>query len=188
MKTHMFTIALRGLLAAGVLWLLAGCAGLPADLAPLPDAAPDREQVLADPAAVRGETVVWGGVIADIENTSGGTRLEVVARELDREGRPRESDGSPGRFRAFSTGFLDPQIYSQGREITVRGSIQGTEEGHIGDYAYTFVSLQADAVHLWPRRPPLTDRRLHDPFYDPFYRPWGPRFGPPGRINAYSWF
>ncbi|MGM0671173.1 MAG: Slp family lipoprotein, partial [Pseudomonadota bacterium] len=153
----------RVLVAAGVMLLLAGCAGVPASLAPLPAAAPDREQVLADPDAVKGETVVWGGVIAAVKNTSGGTRLEVVARDLDRQGRPQEADRSPGRFRAVSSGFLDPQIYAEGREVTVRGVIQGTEEGTIGDYDYTFVTLQADAVYLWPRRPPPSERHDRDP-------------------------
>ncbi|WP_024326882.1 Slp family lipoprotein [Thioalkalivibrio sp. AKL19] len=182
----------RVLVAAGLMFLLVGCAGVPASLAPLPAAAPDREQVLADPAAAKGETVVWGGVIAAVENTSGGTRLEVVGRDLDRQGRPQEADRSPGRFRAVSSGFLDPQIYAEGREVTVRGVIQGTEEGTIGDYAYAFVTLQADAVYLWPRRPPPSERHHRDPFYDPlydpFYSPWGPRYGAYGRYHPHPWY
>ncbi|WP_051080752.1 Slp family lipoprotein [Thioalkalivibrio sp. ALMg13-2] len=185
-------VRLRSLVLTGLLLLVTGCAGVPAALSPLPVAAPDRDQVLADPEAVKGETVVWGGVIADIENTSGGTRLEVVARELDRQGRPQEADRSPGRFRVVSSGFLDPQIYKEGREVTVRGVIHGIEEGRIGDYAYTFVTLQADAVYLWSRRPPPTERGYRDPFYgpfyDPFYSPWGPRYGLYGRYHPHPWY
>ncbi len=188
MNQQASSIAWRGLLVAALLAFLGGCAGVPANLAPLPATALERDQVLDDPAAVKGETVVWGGVIASIENTSGGTRLEVVGRELDRQGRPRESDRSAGRFRVVSGGFLDPQIYKEGREVTVRGAIHGTEEGSIGDYAYTFVTLQADSVHLWPRRPPPRERAYRDPFYDPFYDPWGPRYGLYGRYHPHPWY
>lgn len=178
--------ALRCLLSAGVLAVLSACAGTPASLAPLPEPIPDLQQVVADPAAMKGDTVVWGGVIAELENTTTGTRLEVVSRPLDRQGRPRALDDSRGRFRAHSGDFLDPQIYREGREVTVRGAIHGIEEGTIGDYAYTFPVLQADAVYLWPRRT-APDPLRHDPFYDPFFGPWGPRPGWPYHAHPWYW-
>ncbi|MGM0553417.1 MAG: Slp family lipoprotein [Pseudomonadota bacterium] len=155
--------------------LLAGCAGIPETIAPLPQEMPSRAEVLADPEAARGTTVVWGGVIAAIDNREDGTRLELVARSLDRSGRPRDSDRSEGRFRAWTPEFLDPQIHAPGREVTVRGEVEGVERDAIGDYPYTYVTLRATGVHLWPVREPPRDPLYHDPwfwpgFYDPYWR------------------
>jgi len=167
---------LAGLLLAAL--LAAGCATVPEGIAPLPDEPPDRARILADPDAALGATVVWGGVIATIDNTAEGTDLEIVARELDRSARPREIDRSEGRFRVSIPQFLDPQVYAPGREVTVRGRIAGVEEDAIGEHPYRFVVLQAQAIHLWARRPP---ERVH---YDPW--PYG-YYGPYWRHHPYYW-
>ncbi|WP_304412335.1 MULTISPECIES: Slp family lipoprotein [unclassified Thioalkalivibrio] len=158
---------------------VAGCASVPERLGPLPDQRLDLATVRADVAAAAGALVVWGGVVAGVENTDDGTRLEIVARPLGRDARPRETDVSPGRFRVWVDDFLEPRDHAPGREVTVRGRIAGSEEGRIGEHVYEFVQLEAEAVHLWERRPPPQDRR-YDPWYDPWYHSGMPRgyYGP----------
>ncbi len=164
--------------------LAVGCAGTPEAIAPLPPEPLSRAEVLADPDGARGATVVWGGVIAAIDNRDDGTGLELVARSLDRAGRPRDSDRSEGRFRVWTPDFLDPQIYAPGREVTVRGEVDGVEHATIGEYPYPFVTLRATGVHLWPVREPPREPLYHDPWfwpglYDPYWRsyPWRPAPG-----------
>lgn len=47
------------------------------------------------------------------------TVMKVRQTELDIEKRPQTLDRSAGRFLVKSAGFLDPEIYKEGREITV---------------------------------------------------------------------
>lgn len=172
-RSHALPLAL----VAGL--VLAGCASVPERLAPLPEDPVELSVARGDPAAVEGRLVVWGGVIAAVENTRDGTVLEVVKRSLDRDARPQPADVSPGRFRVYSDAFLDPRDHAPGREVTVRGRVAGSEEDRIGEHAYEFVRLEAEGVHLWERRPRPRDR-YHDPWYDPLYGHWGPRgyYGP----------
>ena len=49
-------------------------------------------------------------------------------------------------------GFLDPAEYPMGRDVTVVGSVDGTERHKVGDYDYTFAKVDASEVYLWPKR------------------------------------
>lgn len=178
MNLRRYCPALAGLLLAV---LLVGCASIPEGIEPLPEEPLTRAEVLADPEATKGQAVVWGGVIAAVENTRDGTRLEIVARPLNREARPREVDQSEGRFRAYIDDFLDPQVYEEGREVTVRGRLAGIEEGTIGEFDYRFVRVDAQTAHLWAKRPPPRDRYYYDPWGPPGY------MGPYWRPHPYYW-
>lgn len=166
---------MRGLFGLLLATALAGCASY------LPDAirkAPSKDisvaQVRRDIAAYKGQYARWGGTIASAENLKDATLLEIVARDLDSDGRPRDTDASQGRFIARVSGFLDPTVYAEGREITVAGTIEGSLVRKIGEYEYTYPVLNAAATHLWPQRvryPP--GYYYYDPFwpYPPY--PWG---------------
>jgi len=99
--------------------LAAGCAAQAPSFVrePLPDN-PALTRVSADTAAHAGRKVRWGGSVEQLENQAQETWLEIVERPLDDNGRPRESDQSGGRFIAKVAGFLDPVIYTRGRDIT----------------------------------------------------------------------
>jgi|GEM_PF-1091851 len=168
---------LTSALAAAAL-LLAGCATVPEDLQPVPEVQAGVAEVRADPEAFVGETVVWGGNIARVENLAEGTRLEIVARPLGRDQRPLDVDRSAGRFHAFFPGFLDPQVHAPMREVTVRGRVDGVNEGTIGEFGYTFPRVLVDSLHLWPVPEPEPRVIYRDPFWDP-WSPWGPSWGHP---------
>jgi len=157
--------------------LLAGCATVPEDLQPVPEVQPGVAEVRADPQALEGQAVVWGGTVVSVDNLVDGTRLEIVSRPLGRNQRPLEVDRSDGRFHAFFPGFLDPQVHAPMREVTVRGRVVGITEGTVGAFPYTFPRVEVEALHLWPLPPPEPRVIYRDPFWDP----WGPYWGHPWR-------
>lgn len=126
-------------------------------------------------AGGQGTPVRWGGVIAAVEPRADQTCLQIVARELDANARPRDVDASSGRFIACRAGFYDPQVFAEGREITVVGRLDGSEVRMIGEYRYEHPRVAADIYFLWPERSER-DWRHRDPWYPhPFpYRrhPW----------------
>lgn len=128
----------------------------------------------------RGTVVRWGGNIVSTRNERDRTVLEIVGRNLDREGRPLEEDRSLGRFLVKTEGFLDPAVYKPEREVTVRGRIVDVISQPIGEFRYVYPVVQADDIYLWKPRPPPQPRYpyYHDPFfYDPWY-PWWPYYRP----------
>lgn len=162
------TIIALGALALG------GCATVPTPIAGNDFAALTPQQAVAQNAG--NARVRWGGEIIHVEPKNDRTCFEVLARDLYADARPNRHDHSDGRFIACSKGFYDPAVYTHGRDLTVVGAVNGTEQHQVGDYNYTYAHVDADAVYLWPQR-----SAYNDPFpyyYDPF---WGPYAGP------YAW-
>ena len=131
-----------------------------------------------------GERVRWGGEIIKVEPGESSTCFEILSRELDASTRPRSRDASEGRFIACRTGFYDPEVFVKGRELTVTGSVSGTQVGRVGEFDYTYPRIAADTIYLWPKRPLVIRQSAVWP-YDPFWGAgfghyWGPGFwGPP---------
>ena len=129
-------------------------------------------EVAKAPETFRGEVILWGGVIIETLARSGDTLIFVRQTELDCQKRPKNPDQSAGRFILHYPGFLDPAIYSKGREITVVGKIAGKEDRLIGQRLYTYPVIENHALRLWEKweaRP-----YSYNPWYwnDPFFYPW----------------
>ncbi len=126
-----------------------------------------------------GERVRWGGQIIRVEPRADSTCFEVLGRELDDQSRPRQSDRSAGRFVACRAGFHDPEVFVRGRELTVVGTVTGSERGKVGEYEYTYAHVDADAIYLWPKRPLVVEQRYRgvDPFWGPSWGRWGSYWG-----------
>lgn len=164
------------LLLLGLAALLGGCATTVPNAVRTPPA-PDLSvaQARENTNAHIGKRVRWGGTIARVDNREATTDLEIVARELERNGRPQQSDRSAGRFIARVAGFLDPAVYSEGRQVTVAGTVSEEINGRIGEHKYRYPVVKTDTVYLWePLRDVAARRVYHDPFYDPFWSPWRP--------------
>ena len=121
-----------------------------------------------------GERVRWGGEIISVDPGADATCFEVLSRDLDSSARPLARDDSNGRFIACRAGFYDPEVFVRGRDLTVIGSVTGTEMGRVGEFDYTYARVAAESVYLWPKRPLVIQQRNHWG-HDPF---WGPGFGP----------
>ena len=170
-----FCCSYRGaqrILSALAIALLSACASdVPEGIRTSPPSAVSPAEARADAQRLLGVSVRWGGIIAKVENGRDQTVLEVVARPLDRDGSPLQTDNAQlGRFLARVPGFLDPAVYEAGRELTVRGRFQGVETRNIGEYPYRYPVVQVEQHFLWQPEP---QPRVRD--YDPFwYDPWYP--------------
>lgn len=159
--------------------LLQGCAsGVPAALRDAPKQSPTLGQVRAQPDSYTDLRLRWGGTIVKLENLPQSTRIELVARPLDKHGEPLSGDSSEGRFIARFDSFLDPSIYTIGRNLTVVGSFVHLEQRELDQMRYRYPVIRVESHHLWPEQEPAHeyyDPYWHDPF---FYDPWYP-FGYP---------
>jgi outer membrane lipoprotein len=168
--------------------LLAACASqIPEQIRNVPENSPSVSAARAGIKRLIGARVRWGGTIANVENRESQTWIEVVARDLQDNARPRDSDRSQGRFLARVDGFLDPAIYSKGREITVVGSLDGQQTRAIDKYEYRYPVVDVQSYYLWERiadEPYARDPYLYSPLYSPFY--YDP-FYDPFYYDPFSW-
>jgi outer membrane lipoprotein len=107
--------------------------------------------VLQNPTTYRGSVVIWGGVIINTLNRPEGTEITVLQTPLDSGGEPADEKFSHGRFIAKSPQFLDPEIYKNGRKITVAGEITGQETRPLGAMQYRYPVLVIKELHLWEK-------------------------------------
>ncbi len=165
---------------------LTACASTPAPLkGQYADTTP--QQVHGNVDAYVGRHVRWGGDIASVKPGQNSTCVTVLARPLDGEARPKDTDQTLGRFIACSSGFYDPAVYAQKREVTVVGTIAGSKTEKIGDYDYTYPEVTADNIYLWPKRPQFNGAypyyypygMYYSPYSSPFFGPFGGGFGTP---------
>ena len=156
---------------SAVALVVGGCATVPAPLAGDNFAPVTPQQAVAQNAGA--QKIRWGGEIIHVEPRADATCFEVLSRELWADARPNRHDHSEGRFIACSKGFYDPAVYTKGRDVTVTGTLNGTEQHKVGEYNYTFPQVNADQVYLWPKRDYAYG---YDPWgpYDPV---WGPYWG-----------
>ncbi len=147
------------------------CAPLSREIMDRVDPTLTFQDVQRNPDAYKGKMVLWGGVIVETNNRPQETLIKVRETELDYQKRPIYLDRSLGRFVIRQPGFLDPAIYSAGREITVAGEVAGKEVQPLGNSQYTYPVVAAKELHLWERRPVY--QPIYPPwYYDPYYYWW----------------
>lgn len=139
-----------GILATTLL-LSGGCAGGPAFDTSQADRSVTPAQVAAEMPAMMDREVVWGGMIVETTNLEYSTLIEVLAYPLDGNDRPQYDEPVTGRFIAEHRGFLDPEVYANGRLLTVMGTIARTATAMVGDSQQTYPVVDASGIYLWPR-------------------------------------
>lgn len=155
---------------------LTSCASrMPVEIQGEFDNAPDTTQAHTQPDKFLSQQVRWGGKILNIENKQNTSRLTIVAFPLNSYGRPKNSNQSHGRFIAIVDKFLEPELYSKDREVTVTGSLQKSEIVKVGDFSYSHPVVQVNNHHLWAIKqatpPNYMNHWWHDSWYNPYY-PW----------------
>lgn len=108
-----------------------------------------------DPDAYKGRTVIYSGTILNAVNTSAGTELTIIQHPSMPGYRPETRDRSDGRFLALDSRFLDPALYSPGREITVAGVVDGKQTLPVGETKFDYPVLRVRELHLWKSRWPI---------------------------------
>ncbi|MEE9524780.1 MAG: Slp family lipoprotein [Thermodesulfovibrionales bacterium] len=106
------------------------------------------ESFFKAPGSYKGDTLILGGVIVSSRNVEKGSYIEILQKPLSSRGVPEETDISLGRFVAYSKEFLDKDIYSAGRRVTVAGVMKGTMEGKVGDMQYDYPLIQVEEIRL----------------------------------------
>ena len=132
--------------------------------------------IFQTPEIYTGSKVIVGGVIVAVRNTQVGSEIEVIQKDLNSAGYPRNVDRSLGRFLFRKSGFLEPQIFKKGRRITGAGAVLGVQAGKIGEADYSFLVIDAEELRLLE-----TYQYSYDPYGYPYYWAggyWGPYWGP----------
>lgn len=128
--------------------------------------------LIANAAGYKGQAVVMGGYVLEVENQKGQTRIVAVQVPIGSGQRLKSKDLSEGRLVLVYDGFLDPEVYEKDRGITVRGEILGGALND-GKVPYPYLRIEVLEIHLWPERERSEQdlRRHYDPFHPyPWYR------------------
>lgn len=129
--------------------LLAACAPAPIYPTDASTVVASPQQMAATPDRYRNAQVIWGGRIVEVHNFPDHSEIEMLGLPLDSSQRPRLDQAGGGRFIAIMPGFIEPMDYPPGALLTVRGRIEGTRAGKVGEADYTFPLVHAEQSHRW---------------------------------------
>ncbi len=177
----------KPLILATAVATLAACATVPQ---PLQGSFTEVTSVAVQQGAAAGAQVRWGGQIIKTEPGPQETCFYILSRPLDSEARPHDeasNSETQGRFVACRAGFYDPEVFTEGRDITVTGTLHGTVSEKVGEYGYPYPRVEANVVYLWPKRVIYSyPAGYYDPFWGPYWGPgWGPYWGGPWGWGGY---
>lgn len=107
-------------------------------------------QILRDPDAYRGKTVLLGGSIIRTTPYPEKTQMVVLQHPLGYRDKPAGERISLGRFILSAPGFWDPAIYRAGRLVTAVGTVTGKETRTLGEIDYAYPHISSKEIYLWP--------------------------------------
>jgi outer membrane lipoprotein len=147
---------------AAMLWLMLGlamatsCAVISDEvshsaLPPLPFA-----ELIQKAGDYQGQTVVVGGYVVSVANHKDQTRLVAVQAPLGVGQQPQSKDLSQGRIIFIYEGFIDPEVFTKDRQITVGGSILGSSSTEKPQHPFPYLRVQVKEIHLWPKPKPVS--------------------------------
>ena len=111
-----------------------------------------------------GDTVIIGGYILETKNSKEESTLLVLQSPLGHRQEPKTKDHTEGRFIVVHKEFLEPEIYSKDRKITVAGVVAGMVKVKIDGFSYPHLKIRSREIFLWPEK--------QRPFYGSYYDPW----------------
>lgn len=135
----------------GIALLLQGCTyAISPEISHKADKTISFDRLQADPDEYKGKLLILGGIIAQTTAIKQGTLIEIEQKRLDYWGKPERMKRTGGRFLAFYPGYLDPLVYSPGRDITIAGEVQGISSPALGDKQYDYPVILTKEMKLWP--------------------------------------
>ena len=152
--------------------VLCGCTVMSPNLADQAEPVPDFNALIHQADRYRGKTVILSGYVLSVENFKDHTRIIALEAPLGIGQRPKSKDLSRGRLILLHDGFLDPEVYTKDRQITVGGSIMAPAAE---PPPYPHLRIQVQEIHLWPVEKPVpADPYWDDPWcsYPWWYGPW----------------
>lgn len=161
---------------------LAGCASTQDAGGGSDTQAPTFLQVKAAPDSVKGQSVVFGGMVLTARRLKDGTRIEILQLPLDGSMHPGyDLTQSQGRFIALQREFLDPATLPPGTRFTVTGEVSGSITLPLDETDYTYPVIDIKQLHVWPKSEDMAPciRTCNmgpgpywGPYWGPFWRPW----------------
>ncbi|MEF3168913.1 MAG: Slp family lipoprotein [Deltaproteobacteria bacterium] len=150
------------------------------------------ELLLHQTAEFTGRAVIVGGFVAATRNTGKGSELVVIQSPLDSRLEPEGKDRSRGRFLVVTERFLDPEVYTKDRRVTVSGAASGLRHESVDGAPYAYPVIKAETIYLWP------EAEVSDIPYYPYYHslypypywwddPWYPWYPYPYRPRPWCW-
>ncbi len=122
--------------------------------------------VLNDPDRYKGQMLILSGDVIETENTKEGTLLKILQRPAGFRGKPKDVDETGGRFLALDSRYLDANVFTKGRNVTVAGEVQGKRVLPLGGIEYAYPLISVKEIYLWP-----VERNYYYPPY-PYYYPY----------------
>lgn len=119
------------------------------------------EAIMGDPDMFKGKTVLLGGTIIETTPLPDKTRLIILQQPLGFRNKPSTDEKSDGRFIAEAQAFLDPFVYSAGRQVTVAGTLVGKELRPLGEIDYVYPLVVSSELYLWPPEYPVDIPRFY---------------------------
>lgn len=174
MNKHFIQNLIYSGITTSILFLSACSSQVPMVISQEIKGSPTIAKIQEKSKAYLSQPVRWGGVIINTKNKQDTSRLTIVAYPLNNNGKPQITKNSVGRFIASINSFLEPQVYSRNRIITLTGQFIKTESIKVGDFPYNYPVIKVKKYFLWPDKKTTTQQPpvwRHEPFYWPYYPP-----------------
>jgi len=166
-----FFVMFSGVISA--LFIAACSSQIPPEIRQPLSQSPTITQIQAEPDTYVSKPVRWGGVILKTDNKKDGSWIPIVAYPLSKNGEPLTLKNSIGRFIARFDSFIEPQVYSRDRVITVLGKFVNNETVNVGEFPYNYPLIEVQKHFLWPVEN-LVDELYPPWWYEPYYWPYYP--------------
>ncbi len=144
-----FRFPVRALLILLPAAALAACAPAPIYKTDSAVVTASPQQVASAPENFHGSEVIWGGRVVNVQNFPDHSEIEILDYPLDASQRPRVKQSAGGRFIAIVPGYVEPLDYPGGSLVTLRGRLEGTRSGSVGEAGYVFPLVRSDTIHRW---------------------------------------
>jgi outer membrane lipoprotein len=169
MRTHLMVI-----FYLSILTILTSCAVISPQVRSEAEPAVPFKTLVAQADKFNGRTVILGGYILETRNSESETIIKVLQVPLRVGEEPARKDRSEGRFIVYHQGFLDPEIYSKDRAITVAGTVFGSGPEEIGGDRIPYLKIKGREIYLWPeyRTAPYPPWPYPPYWYGYPYRSW----------------
>ena len=119
--------------------------------------------VARDPLSYKGATIIWGGIIIQVQNQSSQSMLTIQDTPLDYREVPKDEVRGRGRFIGRVAEYLDPDVYIGGKKVVLAGDIVGVETKPFGETQYRYPVVQVSELHLFREN---DYSRAYRPYYD----------------------
>ncbi|MGD9105790.1 MAG: Slp family lipoprotein [Desulfobacterales bacterium] len=143
----------------------------------------DFKILVQKPDNYLGKSIILGGYILETNNLTDQTIIRVLQAPLGVRDEPKSSDYSEGRFIISQKGFLDPEIYSKDRKITVAGTVVGSVFEKVDEFSHPYVKIQSREIYLWPKDQEFPP----SPYYEPWFYPYPFYWYPYRHYYPYYW-